>query len=702
MNAERRTFLGAGLIALAVAAVYWNSLEAPFLFDDAPAITDNPTIRQLWPPGPAWQPPANGSGVSGRPLVNFSFALNHAWGGVAVRGYHVTNVGLHLLAALVLWGVLRRTLRLPALAATVGTNAEWLAGSAALLWALHPLQTESVVCVVQRNEIMGGLFILLTVYGFIRSVSAPRHAGGWQVLAVVAGLLGVLSKEVVAVAPLLVLLHDRTFVAGTFREAWRRRGRFYVGLAATWLVLGWLVWQNRQRGGTVGFGLGVSSWDYLLTQCRALTLYLKLSVWPHPLIVDYGTDVVRSLGAVWGRGLVVVGLLVVTGVGLVRRPVLGFVGAWFFVLLAPSSSFVPLVTQTIAEHRMYLPLAAVVVLGLAGLHALAPRRAVLVGVVAVLAIGLGALTVQRNEDYRDGLQVWRGAVAAVPENARAHAGLANTHYQREEFIAARESYERSLRLDPRPAQVHYNLGLTLGRLERWAEAGRHLEAAVQRQPDFMAAHAELGPVLVRLGRIDEAVAHLEQARAGWPDDASIHNSLGMAAAAGGDHQAAVAAYERALALSPELEQVHFNLAVAQAALGQGDEALAAYRRAVELRPGWAAARLALGIALAQAGRYEDGLGHLQEAVRLQPALAAAHANLGIALGELGRTDEAVAAYGEALRLQPAYPMAHYNLGNALVRLRRWSEAKRHYAEAVRLAPEYEAARSMLESLQAVP
>src|SRR5262249_42375493 len=149
---------------------------------------------------------------------------------------------------------------------------------------------------------------------------------------------------------------------------------------------------------------------------------LKLSVWPHPLVLDYGNAVVGSFGEVWGQAVLVVALLAGTTVALVRKPVLGFLGAWFFVILAPSSSVVPLVTQTIAEHRMYLPLAGIVTLGVAWFVAcLGPRAAwpcILGGVM------LGGVAHARAKLYPDPLAIWSDSVAHAPTSARAHNNLA--------------------------------------------------------------------------------------------------------------------------------------------------------------------------------------------------------------------------------------------------------------------------------------
>ena len=649
--------LGAVLLALIALTVYWPSRSSPFIFDDIPAVERNPTIRQVWPPWQALNPPVDGSGVSGRPLANLSLALNFAWGGLHVRGYHFANMGLHTLAALTFWGLLRRTLLLRG--AAVRPELEFSLWVCALLWTAHPLLTESVVCVVQRNEILGSLFYLLTLYAFARGVRPGAEAGHlainpsgtrWLVLSWLSCLAGMASKEITATVPLLVLLYDRTFVAGTFRAAWSRRKNYYAALASTWLLLAWLVWHNRQRGGTVGFGMSISSWDYLLTQCQALVTYLKLAFWPHPLVLDYGWPVARNLGEVWWQALLVVTLLGATVWTVVRKPAVGFLGAAFFIILAPSSSFLPLVSQTIAEHRMYLPLAAVVVLVVLGGQTLFGPKASWLALA--LVIPLAVTTVRRNQDYRTDLAIWSDTVAKFPGNARAHGNLGRAYLARGRWSEAVASCQEELRLAPAyPGDARANLGRALTELGRAAEALPFFVDGLKLKPDSFDLHNNYGVALAALGR--------------WPD--------------------AEAEYAVALHLRPDEAEVHNNLANALAKLGRWPDALGHYETAIRLAPDFVEAEINWGRTLAEAGRLEEALPHLEKAARLRPG-AGAETDLAGALAAAGRTDEAITVYERALRLQPDGPLAHCGLGNALARLGRFAEAIGHYEAAIQLQP----------------
>ena len=613
VSSSRRSIVLAGaLVVLAVLASYCRSLDAPFVFDDVPTIVGNPTIREL---SHAMAPPsASGLTVSGRPVVNVSLALNYAVGGLHPWGYHAVNLVIHALAALVLFGIVRRTLQLSSCRGRFGAAALPLALTTSAVWAVHPLQTAAVTYTVQRSESLMGLFYLLTLYGFIRSIvsqslidlraerlseeknrSHPlfhllreRAPALWFAFTVGVCLLGMATKEVMVSAPLIVFLYDRTLVAGSFRAAWRQRGPFYTALGATSLVLAWLMAGTSGRGGTAGFGLGVTWWQYAFTQCGAVAHYLRLAVWPSPLVFDYGgTVLTKDLTEVWPQALALVALGAGTLVALWRRPAIGFLGSWFFAILAPTSSFVP-VADTMFEHRMYLPLAAVVVAAGLALHAVGGRRGLFMG--AALAVGLGGLTLQRNEDYRSELALWRDTVAKRPGSVRAHYTLGTVLFALGRADEAIGEYESALRLKPGSAEAHNNLGNALTRLGRAAEAVPHYEAALRLAPQSADAHNNFGNALLRLGRLSEARTHYETALRLHPDFADAHNNLGNVLAQLGEFASAAGHYEAALQARPDLADAQANLGNVFAQTGRLAEAIAHYEAALRLRPDFAIAR----------------------------------------------------------------------------------------------------------------
>lgn len=720
---------GAVLLAAAAFGVYLNSLETPFVFDDIPSIIENASIRSLWPPsGPLSPPNSFGYTVSGRPLLNLTLAINYALSGTAPWSYHVLNVLVHALSSLALFGLVRRSLLKPAAGMRLGKLALPTAWVVALLFAVHPLQTEAVTFVVQRAESLMALFYLLTLYCFARAEVA-KSKSLWLAGSVVACFLGIGCKEVIVTAPVVVLLYDRAFAAGSFGEALRRRRWYYASLAASWVPLVWLVLEaGGNRGGTFDFSPS-AFWNYWLVQLEALSIYLRLSVFPHPLCFDYGVFRVHDFQALAPHAILTLGALALSAWTLLRRPALGFLGAAFFLVLSPTS-LLPGINQVIVEHRMYLPLAAVLAFAVCvGAH-YAGKRALVAGVL--LAAAAGWATVERNEDYRTDLALWEDTVAKRPGSVIAQDNLGATLLKLGRLEEALRRFDTALEINPKSPYSRYNRGLALMKLERIDDARKEFEAAVAIQPRYAQARGMLANVLLKLNRPDEArkelelalsaqpeapdllntLGQLQAAKRNWreaidayrralgfrPDYAEAEFNLGMALLGAGNFREAMGHLERAVSLDPEQASPHFNLGVILQRLGRGEEAIGHYRETLRLKPDHVEARLNLGSLLGTQGKIGEAREQFQEAVRLAPRMPEAHVNLGFALAQSGRFAEAVASYERALALRPGYPMAHFRLGNALLALNRPAEARLHFGEAVRLAPDFQAAKDSFERL----
>jgi len=627
------TILSAALIVLSGVAAYHNSFSKPFVHDDVYAIVQNQSIRQLWPVSPIFSPPSRGETVSGRPLLNLSLAMNYAVGGLDVWGYHAANLAIHIAAALLLFGIVRRTLLMPVLSHRFGSPASWLALASALLWTVHPLHTESVTYIIQRAESLASFFYLLTLYCVIRGAGAgtvpffswsaglwpaqadagetpalheqgkkgdcpPRPQIAWYAAAVLACLLGMATKEIVATAPLIVLLYDRMFLAGSFTQAWRRRWGLYLGLAATWGLLGYLVLSTGLMGRQAEIG-APDAWSYACSEPGVLVHYLWLCVWPHPLCFHYGWPVANAPGEVLFGVIPIAIVLAATIWGLIRRKAWGFLGTWFLLILAPTSSILPL-SDLAYEHRMYLPLAAVAVLAVAGGYVLwdrllprpadrgygatVVRWAAPMVVLAAVVVALGSTTEVRNRDYRSSVVLWQDTVDKRPHNFFAHNRLGNALASSGRFHEAIAHYHETLRLKPDFARARINLGNALLKIGKTRQAMDQYLQVLQCEPSNAAAHGNLGVVLAAVGRTDEAIAHCREALRLRPEDADAHYNLGLALAKGGRMDEAIEHYHQALRLKPEHAAVHFNLGNALAGLGKTGEAIAHYNQCLQRMP----------------------------------------------------------------------------------------------------------------------
>ncbi|BET66939.1 hypothetical protein ASA1KI_18570 [Opitutales bacterium ASA1] len=615
---------------------YAPALSAPFVFDDRSVALENPSLDS-W--GAAFIPPNDGRPVTGRPFANLTFALDRRLHGDDPAGFRVTNVALHIAAALLLLSIVRRTLERIGAASS---RAVLGAVAAAAAWALHPLQTASVTYISQRTEILAALFAFVSLLSLIRRVE-PNGTRYWSVIAVVACALAMTSKETAAALPVLLLAYDRTFISGALRVVWRERRALHLALASTWFVLLALLLTHGDRGGSAGFGAPeVSAWHYLLTQTRAITRYLELAIWPLSQVFDYGTSVVRDLASVAVPiALVALGLLA-TVIGVRRNHALGFVGLCFFAWLAPSSSVIPVLTQTMGEHRVYLPLAALVagVVGVSAAQSRLPDHALLL-VLLALSVPLVSLTRQRNAIYTSEIALWNDTVTKVPDNSRAHYNLGRAYALASEPGLALDAFARTLALDPIHARAHDAMGNLLAAAGRSEEALERFDRAIALEPRFPDARINRG---------------------------ALHESAGRFAAA-------IVDYSVALEVEPDAADARINLAAALIAARRPVEALAILdadrarrlstldlaERVADLR---ARAHMGVGMDHARAGRWDSAAAAFTEAIEHAPTLAAAHANLGNVRLQQHDPRAAIEHYQTALRLQPGLPGIAENLAAA--------------------------------------
>jgi len=677
------------LLVLAIAFAWSNALRAPFVLDDHESILGNTTLADFGSFHWLRPPSTGGETVSGRPFLNFSLAADHALWGAAPAGLHVTNILIHSCAALLLWGLVRRTL--VAAAGYSARGAGWFAFATALPWALHPLHTGAVTYLSQRAESLAAMLVLLTLWCFLRSAQSATRSGPWFACSLFACLAAVGTKETAAAAPLLVLLYDRSFLSGGFSAAWRVRGRRHLLLMSCWLPLAALVWANHGRGGSAGLGSELGSWDYLLIQCRAIPHYLSLVFLPVGLVFDHG--VVASpgfLGALPGLSLLVV-LFGASLWALGNGRVAGLLGIAFFILLAPSSSFVPVATQTMAEHRMYLPSAAIVLLlGVILVPRLGNERSLGIVVPSALLLSavLGFFTWQRNEVHGSVLRLWQDTVGKAPDNARAHNNLGQALMAEGRGVEAMPEFERAIALQPNHAFAHSNLGALLLGQRRYAEAVRHFNAALQADPNYLTARINLAQALTGLGRDNEAMQQYWAALAQDPSalDASIN--LGALLVGQGRAREGAERLRAVIAADASLPEAHFHLGLALERLSDLQGAEASLRQALRLRPSFAAAHLALGKLLLRQGGSAAAAAESEtrEAVRLDPSLPEAHYMLGNLLARQRQFENALKEFQECLRLDPSHVPCRNNLGNCFLVLGRLREAIAAYEESLRLKP----------------
>lgn len=669
-------WLGALLLVLAGVLAYRTSFQGVFMLDDA-GLVEMAGKGRLWPLTRSFFHDSRWLGL-------LTFALNYAANGLDPWGYHLVNLVIHLAAGLTLYGVVRRTLLSEHCRGRWGNRATGLAFGAALLWVVHPINTQAVTYVVQRYESLMGLWYLLTLYCALRAFELVSRQSGpvggvgcwplrlWYVLAAVCCAAGMVTKQVMLTAPLTVLVYDRIFWAGSFWRALRRNWLLYAGLALSWgVLLLWLSSPTRAvRAAQASDTVRHTMLEYFLTQPTVLLHYLKLMVKPWPQALDYSDWPVPPPGGELVVCLAVVtALFLVTAWGVWRGATWAFPGAWFFLTLAVSSSFIP-IADVAFEHRMYLAGGAVttaLVLGgwavlgrlvWPGGHAGSGMGARWPGVsygllVLVAALALGVVCSRRNVDYHSAAGMWEKTVATRPRNARALRGWAEKVSDLGRYQDALALDLRAQALEPDNALVNNNLAKDYLFVKAYPEAEAAARAALKRRPELPHANANLAMALVNQGREKEAMPYYERAK-------------------------------RRLGKSSKL---WYNMGLASIKLRDLDGAIKNFSQATALDPSDAEAYGFLGHAWHEKGDYAKACDAYQMAVKINPRHKLAWNGLANCYRQRKMHAEAAEAFRKAAEVSPESPDAHGNLGAALMVLKNYPEAEKQLMEAQRLAPD---------------
>lgn len=667
---------GALIVVLTVVA-YTPALRGGFVWDDDMYITHNEMVKdrdglyRLW----------FTTGISNYyPLTSSLWWLEwRMWGGCAA-GYHVVNVLLHAVNAVLVWIVLRR-LRI---------RGAWLA---ALVFAIHPVNVGTVAWISELKNTLSMFFYAMTIVLYLRFDEEGRWS--WYGLSLAAFLLALLSKTAVAMLP-IVLLGCRWWLHGQVR----RKDVLYslpffvlsmsLGLVTIWFEHYRVLEQHPAR--MEGFlsrlaSAGCVPWFYLYKALLPLDLIaiypkwtINASVWfsylPGTLLVG-GLALFWWKRRTWGRPLFF-------GVGyfaVALFPVLGFIDIGFNQY------------SLVADHWQYYSIIGPIALAVAAAASIWRRLGEWGQAIGVLAsVGvltvLGAATWIRADVYTTAETLWQDTVARNPNAWVAHNNLANELSSEGRVQEAIGHYEQALRIKPDYVQAHNNLGVELAGLGRFDDAIKHFEQALRVEPDNQEAHNNLAFALLKVGKIEEGIKHLEQAVRINPNSAEGHCNLANALVQAGRIEDALGHYEQAVQLKPDFAQAHNSLGIAFERLGRTPEAKDQYEQALRLEPDYAEAHHNLGVLLSKADKGQEAQDHYEEALRLRPDSAKAHHELGVLLASTGRTEEAISEYRKALQDLPDYAEVRNDLGAALVSQGKLDEAVSNFTAALQLAPNY--------------
>jgi len=638
------------LVALFTLAAFLPALQNQFVnWDDKDNFLDNPHYRGLGWTHLRWMWTTHlGHYI---PLTWMTLGLDYLLWGMNPVGYHLTNLLLHAANAVVFFFVVRRLLAraLPS-PSEHGYALAVSSGVAALVFAIHPLRVESVAWVTERRDVLSALFYLLTILLYLRACERGARGRGWYWLSVAVFGCALLSKSMVVNLPVVLLILDvyplRRLggAVGWWSEPARRvyvEKIPFVLLAAAASAVALMAQLSHNTMVSV---VQLSALGRLALSVYGLSFYLWKTVAPvnlsplyelPPTVNPWAPPFLLSYGLVVAITALVLAL---------RRPLPGLLAAWvaYVVVLLPVLGIFQSGPQIAADRYTYLASLGWAILVSAGVLSHWRRRPFLfTGLAACVLFGLGILTWNQVQVWRDSEKLWTHALATYPKSSIAENNLGNVRADQSKLAEAIEHYRQALDINPEHASAHYNLGNVLAQQGKLAEASEHHRQALRLKPDYADAHNNLGNVLAQQGMLAEASEQYQRALQIRPDDADAHNNLGNALAQQGKLSEAVDHYRQALKIKPDFAKAASNLGSALAQQGKLSEAVEHYRRALKIKPDFAEALNDLGNALARQGQLAGAIDHYRQALKIKPDFAKAASNLGLALAQQGKLAEVV-------------------------------------------------------------
>jgi protein O-mannosyl-transferase len=657
--------LFAVLLMVATLAAYWPALHGGFLWDDDDHISKNPALHSLTGLRDIWLRP--GATCQYYPLSFTGFWIGYQLWGLNTTGYHVLNVMLHGIVALLLWQVLAR-LRAP------GAR---LAGA---FFALHPVCVMSVAWMTELKNTLSGALALGAIWAYVRFAGLgvyQRPEGNaegqrWRcyVLCLLLFQLALFAKTAVSFVPvtlLLIVWWQRERIG--WREVWPLLAM--LGLA---VMMGQLTFSVERHTGATGREFDVGLLDRVLISGRSFWFYLGKLFFPYRLTFIYERWAIDA-GAWWSYLYPAATAGLLWGLWRMRkRTGKGPFAAMLHFYVATSLLILLVVLYMtrftwVSDHWQYFGCMSVMALAAAGISRLAETFAghrpwLTPACGGALLLGLGILTWRQCGMYSGLETLWRTTIARNPRCWMAHDNLAGALYQSGREAEAMAHFRKSLEIRPAGAFAHNGLGIACIRAGQVDEAILHFQKVVAVEPDDTLARNNLANLLFQKGRLDEAIVHFQKVAEREPGNAYARSKLGDALLLQGQVDKAAEQFLRVLEIEPNNASARRNMGDSLLRRGQPDEAIPYFRKSLEIEPGNAKARRALGSALMFLGQWDEAIAQLEKSLALEPGNANAHGNLGNALLRKRRLNEAIGHYDKALEIEPD----NVNVLNSLARV----------------------------------
>jgi protein O-mannosyl-transferase len=682
--------LGIILLILLGLIIYSNSLHNSFHFDDELSVTNNSAIRNIGNLRNIW------NFYPARFIAHLSFSINYHFNHFDVFGYHLANLLIHIISAILVYFFILLTFSTPRMKdENIAKYANLIALFSALIFLTHPIQTQAVTYISQRIASLAALFYLASLIFYIQSrLLEEKLINGsiYYFLSLMMAVMAMFTKEITITLPLMVLFYEVYFFKAKRSIKLIRLTPFFITLLIiplTMLVTRYVnILEMRLARDSI---TPISPASYLFTQFRVMVTYIRLLFLPINQNLDYDYAISKTLMYLptLASLLFLISIIIIAKRISNKYKLISFGIVWFFLTLLPESSVIP-IKDVIFEHRLYLPMVGYSFFLVSSIYYLLGKKTLkgmVIGLLMIVAC-YSIMTYARNFVWKDEFTLWNDTVHKSPNKARPYNNRGLAYQTKGNLEQAILDYNRAIAIEPNYVEAYSNRGAVYQNKGNLDQAFLDCNKAIEINPNYAGAYINRGNAHKDKGNPDQAFSDYNKAIEIAPNYAKAYNNRGNAHKAKGNLDQAILDYNKAIEIDPNLAEAYSNLGNAHKAKGNLNQAFLDYNKAIAINPDYADTYYNRGLAYQTKGNLDQAILDYNKAIEIKPDYADAYVNRGTVYQIKGNLDQAILDYNKAIEIDPNYADVYCNRGLAYQNQGNLDQAFLDYNKAIEIDPDY--------------